>query len=153
MNKPNIIGVDPGCAGALAFISADHRDISLFPFKGLASQQIAKIFLGVTLDPYAIFLEDVHSMPGQGVKSMFTFGINVGVLKGIMAMGSIPWEDVKPQQWQQAVGVAGAKLEYAKRKRYQLAKAQQLFPNTPVTPDTADALLIAEYGYRQIYRV
>jgi hypothetical protein len=49
-----------------------------------------------------VVIEFVHSMPGQGVKSMFTFGRATGAAMGaIMGFSpSLPFYEVSPQKWQ-----------------------------------------------------
>ena len=104
------------------------------------------------LEPYHAFLEKVHAMPGQGVTSMFTFGRNLGFLRGLLVGYGLPFEDVPPQTWQKGVGVGGSYPTKAHRKRAHKQLAEQLFPRTKITLADADALLIAEYGHRLMYR-
>jgi len=89
------------------------------------------------------YLEQVSAMPGQGVTSCFTFGNGYGHLEMALTAAGIPFERVRPQKWQQAMGCMTAGDKNVSKR-----KAQELFPSVKITHSTADALLIAEYGRR-----
>jgi hypothetical protein len=89
------------------------------------------------------YLEQVHSSPQMGVKSAFTFGNGFGHLEMALTAAGIPFERVRPQVWQKAMGcMTKGDKNVSKRK------AQELFPSLKVNHYIADALLIAEYGRR-----
>jgi len=141
-----IIGIDPGLSGGICSISGDKitaikmpdttTDIALhlMNLKELSGHRIK------------IYIEGVHAMPAQGVRSVWTFGQNYGELRGIMTALQIPFETVYPQTWMKAYGTP--KKEKKERKLWLKAKAQELFPMVKVTNYNADALLIMEYGRR-----
>ena len=96
-------------------------------------------------------IEKVHAMPGQGVTSMFTFGMNYGALRMALVCHGIPFEAVTPQKWQREFGLVFPRklgLTPTEKKNRHKARAQELFPSLKVTHATADALLICEYGRR-----
>ena len=142
-----IIGIDPGQSGGIAAILNDNRlreatkmpeterDIVdlLREYRDMAASEGAEI---------KCYLESVHAMPAQGVRSVWTFGRGFGILIGVLAALEIPYELVTPQKWQKAVGcLTRGDKNVSKRK------AQQLFPMVPkITHYLADALLIAHYG-------
>jgi Holliday junction resolvasome RuvABC endonuclease subunit len=80
----------------------------------------------------------------MGVKSAFTFGNGFGHLEMALTAAGIPFERVRPQVWQKALGCM-TKGEKNVSKR----KAQELFPSMKVTHAIADALLLAYYGSRK----
>lgn len=136
------IGIDPGQSGGIAFIPEDkaawavkmpETDTDLFH----TLWDLGKYEDRIT------FLERVHSMPGQGVSSSFTFGEGYGKLQMALTALQIPYERVTPQKWQKALGCL-TKGD----KNVSKAKAQELFPHLKITHAIADALLIAEYGRR-----
>ena len=55
--------------------------------------------------PIMVALEKVASMPGQGVKSVFSFGQRFGELEGMLQTLQLPYILVRPQQWQKSCGV------------------------------------------------
>lgn len=98
-----------------------------------------------TCAPRFVWLEQVGSMPGQGVSSTFKFGQSYGFLRGLLVGLGIPHEFVRPAVWQKALGcLSGGDKNVTK------AKAQQLWPHVKWAHATADSALIAEYGRRQM---
>jgi len=79
----------------------------------------------------------------QGVSSTFKFGMQYGTLKGILTALHIPFELIRPVDWQRALGCM-TKGD----KNISKNKAQQLFPDIKVTHAKADALLLSEYCRR-----
>ena len=91
-------------------------------------------------------IEQVHSMPKQGVVSAFTFGQGYGaLLMAMVATGFIVYQ-ITPQQWMKDLKLKRpkemSKLEW-KKKLKDIAK--QEFRNQDPTLETADALLIANW--------
>ena len=102
-----LLGIDPGLDGAVAWGDGG----AVLGVMRMAEWRInARAFMlvkGIDL----VALEEVHSMPGQGVASMFTFGREVGWLQGVcdgMGIGVLP---LRPQQWMRALGVVGKKAD------------------------------------------
>lgn len=141
-----IIGIDPGNSGCITVLDGEivshcrldmsDRDVSDF----LAMHQ-----------GFA-YLENVHSMPGQGVSSSFKFGQSFGFLRGLLVAHWIPFDLVQPAKWQTAMGCARPKGEkkesQTEHKNRTKRRAQELFPEITITHAIADSLLIAEYGRR-----
>ncbi len=153
-----VIGIDPGVAGALAAITSDGLDLRVMPVAAAGGkQQYDERVLVEWLTPYAIrrahvFIECVHAMPGQGVTSMFSFGMGYGLLRGICSGLGLSYELVRPQEWQHAM-LMGQPLgsEYL--------VASRLWPNAEWRASDrcrkphsglVDAALIAEFGRRKI---
>lgn len=104
-------------------------------------------------------IEQVHSMPKQGVKSMFTFGQNYGSLR--MALTILTqetggaWHTVRSQEWMKALKIPSkAGEEYNERKERLRGIAQRMYPTLPIWSEPkslgrqraiCDALLIARY--------
>jgi len=86
-------------------------------------------------------IEQVHSMPKQGVASSFKFGRSYGFLLGLLTGLKIPYTMVTPQKWQKALGC----LTHGD-KNVSKAAAQRRWPTEKWTHAIADAALIAEYG-------
>jgi len=151
------IGIDPGKSGGLAAIEclkhksrievvpmpATERDIDDW-FKGQA------FVAGNFYVPMFAIIEKVHSMPKQGVKSMFTFGMNYGGLRMALIANGIPFRESTPQEWMKAMGMPkkDTKKSNSVWKNQLKAKAQQLYPALTLTLKTADAALIATYARR-----
>ena len=145
------IGIDPGKNGGIAWISSGWNGVNVIKMphteKGIAELFKEMSGLGELLDMYAC-LEEVHSMPRQGVSSTFKFGTNYGFLRACLTIYNIPFETVTPQIWQREFihTVSETKTEHKNKLK---AVAQQLFPGQKATLATADALLLAEYCRRK----
>jgi len=143
-----IIGIDPGKSGGIAWIDETGRACVEKMPDTLADlwELIDNIAIGCTYYNRSAcnkaYLEQVSSSPGMGVVSAFTFGNGFGHLEMALTAAGIPFERVRPQIWQKAMGcMTKGDKNVSKRK------AQELFPNIKVTHATADALLIAKYGH------
>jgi crossover junction endodeoxyribonuclease RuvC len=119
--------------------------------KGLDLVAIAAIVKEVS--PAWIVIEKVASRPGQGVTSMFTFGMGYGAVLGIAAALSVPVELVTPQRWKGIV-LHGT----AKDKSSAIAFCRRVFPGVPLVlprckvahDGLADSLCLLEYGRRSL---
>ena len=79
----------------------------------------------------------------MGVTSAFTFGHGFGQIEMALTAAGIPFERLRPQAWQKAMGCMTKGDKNVSKRR-----AQELFPQIKVTHANADALLICEYGRR-----
>lgn len=178
--KPSYyMGIDPGAKGGIAVL--DHKGkvvcITKTPSQDKHLLEVLQEYTEPTLlklveqsnsPTIKALLEQVGAMPGQGVTSMFTFGVNYGKLQMALAASDIPYEKVTPQKWQAGLAIPsrdrtkvlrkGPRSKKAKyvdlesRRDYKkrlLAFARKLYPRLDVTLETADALLIATYLYRR----
>jgi crossover junction endodeoxyribonuclease RuvC len=98
-------------------------------------------------DNVIVGVENVHSMPAQGVSSTFSLGRGLGLWEGIIAALRLPVEMIEPAVWKRAMGIpAGSD------KRASVELALRLFPSAPIkrTQDgRADAILLAEFLRRK----
>lgn len=140
------LGIDPGQSGGIG-CWVDKKTISAYSFKDLTIRDIFESFLAMKniAGDTGLFamIENVHSMPMQGVASSFKFGRNFGRLEGLLTGSNIPFDYVSPQKWQKELGC----LSHGD-KNITKSKAQRLFPHLKITHAVADALLIMEYCRR-----
>jgi crossover junction endodeoxyribonuclease RuvC len=139
------IGIDPGVNGAIAWISDGKACVEKTPdtLRDLW-ELIRDIRCFEPNGPCHAYLEAVSSSPQMGVVSSFTFGRGYGNLEMALTAAGIPFERVRPQVWQKALGcMTKGDKNITKRK------AQEMFPGIKVTHVTADSLLIAHYGTLQ----
>lgn len=144
------IGIDPGANGGIAWIDYNGKPcVEKMPD---SLQDLWELICDITNYPrstvdgrsYKAYIEQVHSSPQMGVKSAFTFGNGFGHLEMALTAAGIPFERVRPQVWQKALGcMTKGDKNITKRK------AQELFPDIKVTHSIADSLLIAHYGTKQ----
>jgi len=137
------IGVDPGGSGAVAWIDDEGPHSS--KLKDLTDRDLFDLLTEIRVSSSDVFgvLEQVASRPGQGVSSMFKFGMSYGGLRMALVAASIPFETVTPAKWQGAM-----KCRTKGDKNVTKAAAQRLFPTIKITHANADALLLAEHCRR-----
>jgi len=143
------IGIDPGANGAIAWI--DERGKSCVEKMPDTLQDLWDLIQSIGFEvpdfkPYEVkaYIEQVSSSPQMGVKSAFTFGNGFGHLEMALTAAGIPFERVRPQVWQKAMGCMTKGDKNVSKRR-----SQELFPQIKVTHAIADALLIAAYGAKQ----
>jgi hypothetical protein len=144
------IGIDPGANGAIAWI--DERGKSCVEKMPDTLQDLWELICDITNFPrstidrrkYKAYIEQVSSSPQMGVVSAFSFGRGYGNLEMALTAAGVPFERVRPQVWQKAMGCMTKGDKNVSKQ-----KAQELFPDKKITHATADALLIALYGSRQ----
>jgi len=136
------IGIDPGKSGGIAWIQDGKACVEKMPD---TLQDLWELLRDIAAEGCCkACLEQIHSSPQMGVVSSFTFGNGFGHLEMALTAAGIPFERVRPQVWQKAMGcMTKGDKNVSKRK------AQELFPNIKVTHAIADALLIAAYGTKQ----
>lgn len=153
------IGIDPGLSGAVAVLNGEGavcciHDTPTLTVEGEKTKRkynvpaMAALLEGIH-DGVLVVLENVHSMPKQGVASSFTFGMGLGLWMGIIGAFQLPLEMPSPQRWKKEMLADQGKEKDASR-----FKAIQLFPsvadqlNRVKDDGRAEALLMAEYGRR-----
>jgi Holliday junction resolvasome RuvABC endonuclease subunit len=144
------IGIDPGANGAIAWI--DERGKSCVEKMPDTLQDLWELICDITNFPrstidgrkYKAYIEQVSSSPQMGVVSAFSFGRGYGNLEMALTAAGVPFDRVRPQVWQKAMGCMTKGDKNVSKQ-----KAQELFPDKKITHATADALLIALYGSRQ----
>lgn len=138
------IGIDPGKNGGIAVIDEPGKAYADKMPETL--QDLFEHFDSICLShdgDCRAYIEQVHSSPQMGVKSAFTFGNGFGHLEMALTACGIPFERIRPQVWQKALGCMTKGDKNVSKRR-----AQELFPSLKITHSTADSLLIAEYGRR-----
>ena len=147
------VGIDPGKGGGIAIIIG--RDVECFVMP-VSTLDLWKCIDRLECVRHA-YIEQVHSMPRDGVRSAFTFGEGYGRLQMALTAAGIPYSLISPQGWMKELGIPPRAKEEPKNllKERLRATAQRLYPKTPIWDGTlgrqravCDAILIAEYGRR-----
>ena len=94
-------------------------------------------------------IEKSQAMPGQGVCSMHTIGLNYGIIVGILACLGIEYIEISSRKWQKEF------FEPGDTKVKSVNIASRLFPKCEFVTKRgrkidgrSDAMLMAEYGRR-----
>jgi len=154
-----LIGIDPGCSGAIVALN-DATDTvvwwDLMPtlkvgkstrVNGAAlASTLAGLRTDTTFGAAHVLIEQVHSMPKQGVSSVFTFGHAAGVAEGVVAGAGIPYTLVTPQAWKGRAGLIGQDKDAARSRAIQLWPHWRTLDAKVKGQAVADAALIAKFG-------
>lgn len=149
-----ILAVDPGLKGGIVVMGEDgsviHTEkMPVLKVDGKGTIDLQLVAKTVrTYQPRLICIEQVHAMPGQGVSSVFTFGMGFGGIKGVAAALDIPLATVRPLTWQKVVlGAIDKNLGKARSQVY----CKQRYPHIEPAhkhDGIADAVCIAEWAIK-----
>ena len=149
-------GIDPGLSGAVARIAPGRPEFPLLTvwrdFK--CREDISAALVAARLPTAtSVWIEQVHSMPGEGVVSVFSFGRSTGTAMGaIEAITGRKAREVAPQRWQaffkKLFGVPrGVQFKTVTREiACKVFPEHQRFFSRKLDHGSADAALIAAYG-------
>ena len=166
MNNKYYIGIDPGINGGLTCMNDNGviKEKIIMPTtkvgtkNRLDSKAITKWFRSISTEGEVrmVGLEEQRPMHKQGVTSTFTTGRGYGILEGIVTALDLPYEIIRPVDWQREMFKGKPK---GNTKMYSKEIAQQLFPGeefkksdrcTNLHDGLTDSTLIAEYIRRKI---
>ena len=145
-----IIGIDPGQTGGIAVLSSEGVLTTVVDMPMVDGRVDGRAIYRLinnqhTLQLPAVWLEEVHSMPKQGVASTFKFGKSYGIVIGAVESSRATINYAKPTQWKKHFGLSSSKQE-------SLELARELFPDNEAMfrlkkhDGRAEAALIALYG-------
>lgn len=149
-----LIGIDPGCSGAIVILADNgayiaHLDMPTVTVGKSTRVNAAAVaaFINATMfKADHAFIEQVGAMPKQGVASMFTFGDACGVVRGVVAGAGIPYTMITPQAWKKSAGLIGSDKDAARSRAIQLYPELRALDAKGKGQAIADALLIARHG-------
>lgn len=116
-HRPSIhLGIDPGGGGGLAALfsggkqdarpmPATEADLWAWFAKFRLSIPVVVTTLTVTSADVFATIEQVHSMPRDGHSGAFSFGKSYGLLIMALTAAQIPYEQVRPQEWQKGLDI------------------------------------------------
>ena len=146
-----IIGIDPGAKGGIAIIDSEIgvTDTFKMPLRDDGEIDACELWKMLSYAEAPVFIENVHSMPGQGSVSTFKFGKAYGKILTVAETTCDVVQLVSPITWQKAGpgktgGDKNITIEWVK-KTYPEA---QIIPKGCRVPHDGicDAIGIAHYG-------
>lgn len=155
-----IIAIDPGVSGSICFFK-DGKIIDVIEMPTMiegkknkkqvnGSQVYNEISTRIkTIDKkdIKVVIENVSTMPGQGVTSMFNFGQSFGILKGMCSAMQLPMYFVRPVKWKKYFNLINSEKDASR------TRAIEIFPyfspqlSRKKDSNKADAILIASFYY------
>lgn len=157
--------IDPGLQGAVVCIDENNEirtkiKIPVIKNSGgkteINIKELVRILEAIgKID--VLVLEKVHSMPGQGISSSFSFGKGCGIIEGILTTLKIPYLLITPQAWQKEIfeGINRG----GESKQASILVAERLFPTADfkaterskiVDSNITDATCMAVYAKRKM---
>jgi crossover junction endodeoxyribonuclease RuvC len=108
-----LLAIDPGSvSGAYAaFFDGSPPEVGDLPVVNKQVNAASLATLVRNLAPEAGLVENVASMPKQGVASTFRFGVGTGIVHGVLAGANVPFELVAPTVWKKRLGLVGRDKE------------------------------------------
>jgi len=152
-----ILGIDPGLSGAIAQYGIGTGILAVTDIPTLSHKVNGKerrvldlhalvwVFENLPVRPQMAIIEDVHSMPKQGVASSFTFGKVVGAIEGVLVALSIPMTRVAPHAWKRRLSCSHDKDDTRRRASELLPTSANWWP-LKRHDGRAEAALLAYYG-------
>lgn len=152
-----ILAFDPGLSGGSAIRGSDGIVCEPMPVnEGVLDLASLVRWIEANRGSFqSAYVEQVSSMPGQGVASTFKFGRTYGALEGVLTALKIPYALVTPQKWKKVM-LAGVEAQEDKKAMSAIA-ASRIFPQIDFRETErcrkphsgmVEASLIAEYGWR-----
>ena len=144
----SFIGIDPGVNGALCVMWTDGTvDAYKCPQSAMKMADLFRTTINhCTVENYepVVGIERVWTMPRDGRKGAFTFGMNYGMWHGIMNSFNINPIIIMPKEWQSMLKRYKIPKDYLDKKRKFKLIAQK-YVDFKVTLATSDAILITKY--------
>ena len=151
-----VLGIDPGMNGALALFDTtqdrlwieDMPTVSYANKTGRKRRELSEaqlVLMVQNMRAEAALVEAVHAMPKQGVSSTFVFGMNFGIVRGVLAACAVPTQFVTPREWKRMFGL-GADKAQARLVAARVFPAQADLFSRRMDDGRAEAALLARYA-------
>lgn len=123
------LGCDPGKKGFCCILSVHSNLFYHYPlFEGQRlNPELVEAIRGMDGQNVMAVIEQVHSMPHDGVSRSFSFGTSYGKILGMFEVLGIPYVTCAPGKWQKAMCEACDKAANTKLTSYNAAR--RLLPN------------------------
>lgn len=146
------MGIDPGLTGGLCLINEQGKALIIKKIDLTKGADFSDFLRGLKsqadYESLKVGLELVSAMPGQGVTSMFTFGVGYGKLQGHLEAAALPFKLISPKSWQKFLPEAdgGPKASVKKFCEFTWGLDNFMLKGCRVPHQGAmDAAVIAEY--------
>lgn len=145
-----ILSIDPGSAGYLCL----RKEDGTFDFVAIEDcdlYTLSEIILQIKEEHKDIVcvVEDVHAVFGSSAKSTFSFGMNVGYIRGVLAAAKIPYVTVAPKVWQKCVWVNEDIVATYKTIKVQNKEVSKKMINTKQTSIKCAKRLFPDIDFRK----
>jgi crossover junction endodeoxyribonuclease RuvC len=148
-----IAGIDPGLDGAIAVFDGESLEIHDLPMLTISGGRKTRRILNpeslssllLRINPSFVYVENVHTMPKQGIVSSGRLMETFGIIRGVLGALQLPRAFVEPRTWKRRFALIGKRGKDDSRR-----VAIDLFPSVSFhrakDHNRAEAALIAFYG-------
>lgn len=163
-----VIGIDPGQKGAISFLLQEDtkqvvwiEDIPLLPNGEISALDLRKLIaehLRLAPASRTCAIEKAQPMPRQSAQSGFNYGVGYGVIKAVLTMLRISFQEIPPIKWKKAFSLPKVGNDKKRGKQEAITKCLELFPDVDkseyygpkggMKDGRAESLLLAEYARR-----
>lgn len=153
-----VVGIDPGLSGAITLVDNKQRLLEVHDMPVMEKtygkgKMVNAVLLSDLIDNLihraghllTFHLEQVSSMPGQGVASTFTFGRSLGIVEGVIGCKKQPLIYVHSKTWKKPFGLIGKDKDAARTVAISLYPQYSDIFKRKKDVGRADSLLIAIY--------
>ena len=147
-----IYSIDPGAKGAMS-IFEDGKYLSTIKYNGISYWFNEIYFSKKEMEDLIVLVEKVHSMPNQGVVSMFNFGRKLGEIEAMCQILEVEPIFISPREWKSYHGLIGSKKHEACKKALELEPELQCIGSRGGCLDgVADSYLIGRYYIERSFK-
>ena len=150
------IGIDPGKTGGVALVNSQSpilKSMPLLPDRRIDGAVLRDWLCSVDLDGCICGIERAQSMPQQGIKSTFNYGVDYGIVFGILTILKIPFYEIAPATWKKYFSLWGkdksesvaAAIKLCPDAKDQIIRPKMRGEGFVYNDGLAEALLIAIY--------
>ena len=140
----NAFAIDPGQGGGIAYRTGGWTQADPMPDTVVDLADKIRELKVAGFD--TCYLEEIPKFAGKNASAMMKLSTRYGECRGILAAFAIRVHEIRPQEWQKALGLGSRATHGARWKAHLKERSQALFPHLKVTLKIADALLILEAG-------
>jgi crossover junction endodeoxyribonuclease RuvC len=143
--------IDPGGVHAAIALFQDGHPVFVDDIRA-TNGILDSVALGKALHDMKVnhvVVENVHSMPRQGMSSTFKFGMGCGIIHGVIGALQLPMTLVSPVKWKTFFNLIYRDKEAARQRAIQVWPHLESYLARKKDSDRAEALLIGQWFYIQ----
>lgn len=145
--KDNLIAIDPGASGGIAWCKDGIVHCAPMP-EGMTAQAEKIREIRISMGLATTIMEKTGGYrPGNSGPAAATFARHCGHIEAILYCLAIPTVQVAPQTWMKSLGALPS--DKAERKKAIKEEMSRRYPHLKVTLKVSDALGLLTYGMAQ----
>jgi crossover junction endodeoxyribonuclease RuvC len=141
--------IDPGAVHAAIALFQDGHPVFTDDIRTTNGMLDAVAFAKALSDMRVshVVVENVHSMPRQGLSSTFKFGLGCGIIHGVVGALRLPMTLVAPTQWKSFHSLVSRDKDASRQLAIRRWPYLESYLDRKKDADRAEALLIGDWFY------